>query len=132
ARSPTDVYSLDVKTGALERWTESETGEIDTRDFSEPETIRWKTFDSRTISGLLYMPPKRFTGKRPVILSIHGGPEGQARPTFLGRTNYLLNELGCALVLPNVRGSSGYGKTFLDLDNAEKREDSVKDIGALL
>ncbi|MEZ0230379.1 MAG: prolyl oligopeptidase family serine peptidase [Planctomycetota bacterium] len=132
SRCPSDVWSLEPRTGKLERWTESETGEIDTRDFSEPETIRWKTFDGRTISGLLYMPPKRFTGKRPIIVSIHGGPEGQSRPGFLARTNYFLNELGVALVLPNVRGSTGFGKTFLALDNGQKREESVQDVGALL
>lgn len=142
ARSPQDVYTLDLKTSKVERWTESETGEVDTRDFSEPETIRWKTFDGRTISGLLYLPPNRatggstaapkFTGRRPVILSIHGGPEGQSRPGFMSRTNYFLNELGVAIILPNVRGSTGYGKTFLALDNGEKREESVQDIGALL
>ncbi|MBC8096028.1 MAG: S9 family peptidase, partial [Akkermansiaceae bacterium] len=71
-------------------------------------------------------------GKRPVIVSIHGGPEGQARPVFQARNNYYLNELGVALFYPNVRGSSGYGKTFLTLDNGFKREDSVKDIGAFL
>lgn len=78
------------------------------------------------------MPPARFTGKRPVIVNIHGGPESQARPGFLGRTNFLLNELGVAIIYPNVRGSSGYGKTFLKLDNGFLREDSYKDIGSLL
>jgi dipeptidyl aminopeptidase/acylaminoacyl peptidase len=67
-----------------------------------------------------------------VIINIHGGPEGQSRPGFLGRTNYYLNELGIAVIYPNVRGSTGYGKTFVKLDNGMKREDSVKDIGALL
>jgi dipeptidyl aminopeptidase/acylaminoacyl peptidase len=80
----------------------------------------------------LYRPPQRFAGKRPVIIDIHGGPESQSRPGFLGRQNYYLNELGVALLYPNVRGSTGYGKTFLKLDNGYLREDSVKDIGALL
>jgi dipeptidyl aminopeptidase/acylaminoacyl peptidase len=132
ARSALDVYSIDVSTGKVERWTESETGGLSTAAFSEPELIRWKSFDGRTISGFLYQPPARFAGKRPVIVNIHGGPEGQARPGFLGRSNYYLNELGVALVYPNVRGSSGYGKTFLTLDNGPLREDSVKDIGSLL
>lgn len=132
ARSPADVYSLNVTTGKLERWTESETGGLDPTHFSEPELIRWRSFDGKSISGFLYRPPARFTGKRPVVITIHGGPEGQARPGFLGRSNYLLSELGVALLYPNVRGSSGYGKTFLGLDNGECREDSVKDIGSLL
>src|SRR6185369_11421384 len=132
ARSPTDVYSLDIETGKVDRWTRSETGGLNTSAFAEPELVRWKTFDGRTISGFLYHPPARFTGKRPVIINIHGGPEGQFRPSFLGRNNYFLNEMGVAILFPNVRGSSGYGKTFLTLDNGFKREDSYKDINSLL
>jgi len=78
------------------------------------------------------LPPARFTGRRPVLISIHGGPEAQSKMGFMGRWNYHLNELGIAIVEPNVRGSRGYGKTFLALDNGTKREDSVRDIGALL
>lgn len=132
ARSPADVYSLDTRTGKVERWTYSETGGLNTESFSEPELIRWKSFDDRMISGFLYKPPARFPGKRPVIINIHGGPEAQFRPGFLGRNNYYLAELGVAIIFPNVRGSSGFGKTFLTLDNGFHREDSYKDIGALL
>ncbi len=132
ARTPSDVYSLDVATGKVERWTESETGGLNAAQFSEPELVRWKSFDGRTISGWLYKPPARFAGPRPLIVNIHGGPEGQYQPGFLARSNYYLNELGVAIVYPNVRGSTGYGKTFLKLDNGVLREDSVKDIGALL
>jgi dipeptidyl aminopeptidase/acylaminoacyl peptidase len=132
ARSPSDVYSVDVRTGKVERWTYSEMGGLDPERLSEPELVRWKSFDGRTISGFLYSPPRRFTGKHPVIINIHGGPESQSRPGFLGRSNYFINELGAAMIFPNVRGSSGYGKSFLKLDNGLKREDSYKDIGALL
>jgi dipeptidyl aminopeptidase/acylaminoacyl peptidase len=132
ARAATDVYSVDTKTLAVTRWTESETGGLDTSAFAEPSLVRWKSFDGREISGFLYRPPAKFTGKRPVIVNIHGGPESQFRPTFLGRNNYFVNEMGVAMIFPNVRGSAGYGKTFLTLDNGFKREDSVKDIGALL
>jgi dipeptidyl aminopeptidase/acylaminoacyl peptidase len=132
ARSPSDVYSFDAATGKVERWTESETGGLNAETFSEPELVRWKTFDGKTISGFLYKPAARFTGKRPVIVNIHGGPEGQARPGFIGRTNYFLNDLGIAVVYPNVRGSTGFGKTFSKLDNGMLREESVQDIGALL
>jgi dipeptidyl aminopeptidase/acylaminoacyl peptidase len=132
ARSPVDVYSLDTRTGKLDRWTESETGGLNPNKFSEAELIRWNSFDGKPISGFLYMPPAKFTGPRPVLINIHGGPEGQARPGFLGRLNYFPNELGIALIYPNVRGSTGYGKTFLKLDNGFKREDTYKDIGALL
>jgi dipeptidyl aminopeptidase/acylaminoacyl peptidase len=133
ARSTTDVYSLDTRTGLVERWTQSETGGLNTENFSEAQLVRWPSFDGRVISGFLYMPPAgKFTGPRPVIINIHGGPEGQSRPTFQGRGNYFINELGVAVIYPNVRGSTGYGKTFLSLDNGMKREDSYKDIGALL
>jgi dipeptidyl aminopeptidase/acylaminoacyl peptidase len=132
ARSNADVYSLDVITNQIQRWTESETGGMNISNFSEADLVRWKSFDGKTISGFLYRPPAKFTGKRPVIIDIHGGPEGQSRPGFLGRQNFYLNELGVALLFPNVRGSTGYGKSFLKLDNGFLREDSVKDIGALL
>ena len=132
ARSTYDTYSLDVQSGKIERWTESETGGVNTQSFSQPEVVRWKTFDGKMISGLYYKPPARFAGKRPVIIDIHGGPEGQARPWFQGENNYFVNEMGIAVIQPNVRGSSGYGKTFLKLDNGFLREDSYKDIAALL
>jgi dipeptidyl aminopeptidase/acylaminoacyl peptidase len=132
AKSTADVYSINLKTQKLDRWTESETGGLNTDGFSDAEVVRWKSFDQKTISGFLYRPAQKFTGKRPVMIDIHGGPEGQSRPYFLGRMNYYLNELGVAIVFPNVRGSTGYGKTFMTLDNGYLREDSVKDIGALL
>ena len=135
ARSPSDVYSwspLDPK-NAVTRWTMSETGGIPADRFVEPKLTTWKSFDGRELSGFLYLPEaKKFPGPRPLIINIHGGPESQARPTFAGRNNYFLNELGCAIFLPNVRGSAGYGKSFLLLDNGFKREDSYKDISALL
>jgi dipeptidyl aminopeptidase/acylaminoacyl peptidase len=130
ARSPGDCYSLDVTAGKLERWTTSES-EVKTDGFPDAELVKWKSFDGRMISGFLYKPPAKFTGKRPVLVVIHGGPEGQSQPSFLGRNNYLLNELGIALIYPNVRGSTGYGKTFSLLDNGFRREDTYKDINAL-
>jgi len=132
ARSPADVYSIDVPAGTLERWTESETGGLNAANFSEAELVRWKSFDGKTLSGFLYKPNPRFTGPRPVIVNIHGGPEGQARPGFQGRSNFFYDELGVAMLYPNVRGSTGFGKSFVKLDNGVLREDSVKDIGSLL
>ncbi len=132
AQSTADAYSLDITTQKLTRWTKSETGTLNIDNFPQAELVRWSSFDQRTISGFLYRPPTKFTGKRPVIINIHGGPEGQYQPGFLDRDNYYLNELGVAMIFPNVRGSSGYGKTFLQLDNGYLREDSVQDIGALL
>jgi len=133
ARSPLDAYSVNIKTGKLDRWTTSETGGLNADTFVEPQLVKWKSFDGREISGWLYLPAAgKFPGKRPVIVNIHGGPEGQARPIYQGRNNYFLNEMGIAILFPNIRGSVGYGKTFVALDNGFKREDSYKDIEALL
>ena len=133
AQSPSDVYSVDVQTAKLDRWTYSETGGVPSQNFVEPKLVKWKSFDGKEISGWLYAPKvKPASGKYPVVINIHGGPEGQSRPGFLGRTNYWINELGAVVIYPNVRGSTGYGKTFSQLDNGFLRENTYKDIGALL
>jgi len=139
ARSSSDVYTYDPDQRRLDRWTASEMGGLNPETFSLPKLVRYPTFDKdakgaiRTIPAFVYQPPKdRFPGKRPVVINIHGGPEAQARPSFLGSNNYILNELGVAVIVPNVRGSAGYGKSWLKLDNGKLREDSVKDIGSLL
>ena len=131
AQSPNDAYGIDVRDNVVTRWTQTRVAGLDAGAFRNAEPIEWKSFDGRAIGGFLIRPPAKFTGKRPVIVSIHGGPEGQARPGFMGRWNYFIDELGVAILQPNVRGSTGYGKTFVALDNGMKREDSVKDIGAL-
>jgi dipeptidyl aminopeptidase/acylaminoacyl peptidase len=130
-----DVFGVTASTGAVARWTKSEFGAFDPDTLPEPEIVRWKSFDGLTISGVLYRPPARFTGRRPVMINIHGGPGGSGsreRPRYQGRSAYFLNELGIAILAPNVRGSWGFGKAFGRLDDGIKREDSVKDIGALL
>lgn len=130
-----DVYSVNARSGAVERWTRSEFGAFNPDSLPEPEIVQWKSFDGLTISGILYRPPARFTGPRPVIINIHGGPGGSTsreRPRYQGRSAYFLNELGIAILAPNVRGSWGFGKAFGRLDDGMKREDAVKDIGALL
>ena len=132
ARSGADAFTLNADDGRVARWTESELGGLVPSELSEGELVRWPSFDGREITGFLYRPPSKFTGPRPVVINIHGGPEAQYRPSYQGRWNYYLNELGVAIIYPNVRGSTGYGKTFVDLDNGTKRLDSVKDIGALL
>jgi len=134
ARSPADVFSVDPKSLKVRRWTQSETGGLDVTVNRKPELVAIKSFDGEPMSGFLYRPdPKKFPGPRPLIFSIHGGPEGQVKPGFLGRNNYYLNELGIALFMPNVRGSTGYGKRFVSLDNGpDLRQNSVKDIGAFL
>ena len=134
ARSAADVWSVNPRTLKLTRWTESETGGLDVTRNVEPELVKVKSFDGVEVSGFLYRPDAaKFPGKRPLIMNVHGGPEGQSRPGFQGRNNFLLNEEGVAIFYPNVRGSTGYGKTFVSLDNGPfKREDSVKDMGAFL
>src|SRR6185436_15202186 len=132
SNASSDVFEWNTETNKLTRWTESELGGMDVSGIEPPELIKWKSFDGREISGFLYKANKKFSGKRPVIINIHGGPEGQSRPTFIGRSNYYLNELGVSIIYPNVRGSTGYGKTFTDLDNGMKREESVQDIGSLI
>jgi dipeptidyl aminopeptidase/acylaminoacyl peptidase len=134
AKSAADVWSLDPATLQLTRWTRSETGGLDTEINVEPRIVTTRSFDKLEVSGLLYLPdPAKFPGKRPLIVNVHGGPEGQSTAGFMGRNNYYLNELGIGVFYPNVRGSTGYGKTFVSLDNGPfKREDSVKDMAALI
>lgn len=136
ATSPSDIYVIDLAAQQSTRWTRSEVGGLDASTFVAPSLIRYPTFDEvdgkpRTIPAFYYKPAK-VSGKLPVIINIHGGPEGQSYPSFNPTAQFLANEMGVAMLVPNVRGSSGYGKTYLSLDNAEKREDSVRDIGALL
>ena len=133
-RTGTDAYSIKPETLAVTRWTKSETGGLDTAQNVAPELVEIESFDGEKISGFLYRPdPGRHKGKRPLIINIHGGPEGQATPRFLGRDNHLVNELGIAIFYPNVRGSTGFGKRFVSLDNGPwRRENSVLDIGAFL
>ncbi len=132
AKTSSDVYKLNIKTGSISAWTKSEMGEMQEQDLSLPKAIAWKSFDGLEISGFYYPAAAKFSGKRPVLINIHGGPEGQSMASFLGANNYYTNEMGVAIIFPNVRGSSGFGKTFIANDNGFLREDSVKDIGALL
>ena len=144
--APPDAYSILLETNELTRWTYSEVGGLNPGSFVTPTRIQFKSFDGRMIPAYYFRPrtdadgsnrPKSAAGlpqtdKLAVYISIHGGPESQYQPFFSPIIQFYVNELGIAVICPNVRGSSGYGKTYLKLDNAEKREDSVKDIGALL
>ena len=130
-----DVYVLDLGDMSIERWTYSEIGGLDTESFAKPKLFHYETFDEvdgkkREIPAFIFRPDGE--GPHPVLISIHGGPEGQYTPYFSAGYQYMINDLGIAVIAPNVRGSSGYGKSYLKLDNWEKREDSVFDIGALL
>ncbi len=131
--APADAYSVSINGGDLVRWTYSEVGGIDPAKFVEPTRIAFPSFDNREIPAYYFKPKNVEANERvPVVLMIHGGPEAQYQPAFSSTIQYWVNELGVAVICPNVRGSSGYGKTYLELDNGPKREDSVKDIGALL
>jgi len=134
-RSPSDVHVLDWNSGELTRWTYSEVGGLDTERFVMPELIHYPTFDQvdgapREIPAFVYRPQGE--GPHPVIIQIHGGPESQSRPGFSSTYQLWVDRLGAAVIRPNVRGSAGYGKSYLKLDNGLRREDSVRDIGALL
>ncbi len=128
--SPADVYVVDLKRTKLERWTRSEAGGLDASQFVGVDLIEYPTFDGREIPAFVYKPEG--PGPHPVIVYIHGGPEAQYRPFFSTTMQSFVSEMNVAVVAPNVRGSNGYGKTYLTLDNGKLREDSVKDIGALL
>jgi dipeptidyl aminopeptidase/acylaminoacyl peptidase len=132
---PSDVFVWTLADGGFERWTESEIGPFDAKALPAPTLVHFPTFDkvggkAREIPAWLYRPAG--PGPHPVLISIHGGPEAQAQPAFSANVQQWVAEIGYAVIQPNVRGSSGYGKTYLTLDNGMKREDSVKDIGALL
>jgi len=128
-RNVGDIHVIELSNGKIERWTESEVGGLDPVKFHEVARTEYPTFDGKKIPAFVMKPSG--SGPFPVVVSIHGGPEAQARPYFSSFYEYIVSELGYAVIIPNVRGSTGYGRTYTLLDNGEKREDSVKDIGAL-
>lgn len=137
AQTPGDIYTYDLTSEKLTRWTYSEVGGLNTDVFTIPTLISYLTFDKNAdgkqrMIPAFYYKPKTVSGKIPVVINIHGGPEAQARPSFASFNSFLNNELGIAVIAPNVRGSSGYGKSYLKMDNGYLREESVKDIGALI
>ena len=139
-QTPSDSFTLQLGSdplshGKTTRWTFSELGGLNADTFVQPELVRFPTFDSdkggpKSIPAWVYRPKGK--GPHPVIIDIHGGPEAQARPAFSSTIQMWVSKLGAAVIDPNVRGSDGYGKTYRAMDNGFKREDSVRDIGALL
>jgi dipeptidyl aminopeptidase/acylaminoacyl peptidase len=135
ANQPRDAYVLNIAENRLEPWTRSEPGAVDAAKFVLPRRVEFPTFDrvdgkARQIPAYVYEPASG--GPHPVLISLHGGPESQFRPGFDPWIQYVVNELGFAVIAPNVRGSSGYGRTYMALDNGVLREDAVKDVGAML
>jgi dipeptidyl aminopeptidase/acylaminoacyl peptidase len=122
-RNP-DVWTVVLPDGEPRRLTHSATAGIPPRTFRRPEIVRYPSFDGREIPALLYEPESE---KAPVIVNVHGGPEAQSRPSFSPVTQYLVNR-GYAVFLPNVRGSTGYGKEYTHLDDVRLRMNSVKDL----
>jgi dipeptidyl aminopeptidase/acylaminoacyl peptidase len=132
ARSPSDVWQLSLRgKRSLVQWTRSEVGGLDASRFPMPELVRYPSTDGVEVSAFVYRPEKR-ADKVPVVILWHGGPESQFRPSFSAFPALLSAELGVAVLAPNVRGSDGYGKKFLQLDDGVKREASLADIGATL
>jgi dipeptidyl aminopeptidase/acylaminoacyl peptidase len=135
AALPRDAYVLDLATNRLEAWTHSEAGPVDTTKFVTPRLTQFPTFDridGRFRQEPVYVYEPATPGLHPVLLVLHGGPESQFRPGFDPWLQYVVNELGFAVVAPNLRGSSGYGKAYLALDNGMLRDDVVKDLGAII
>jgi dipeptidyl aminopeptidase/acylaminoacyl peptidase len=135
ANQPKDAYVLDIADNRLEPWTRSEAGNVDLAKFVLPRLMQFPTFDRIDGKGRqepMYVYEPATPGPHPVLISLHGGPESQFRPGFDPWIQYVVNELGFTVLAPNVRGSSGYGRNYMALDNGMLREDAVKDVGALL
>jgi dipeptidyl aminopeptidase/acylaminoacyl peptidase len=137
ARSPRDVYVYDIAQGALRQWTRSEIGPIDAAGLAAAQVIHYPTWDRlglsrRTLSAYVYLP--RGPSPCPVLIVLPGGQElhSQSRPDWQPFIQFAVNDLGYAVIAPNVRGSSGYGKAFRALDGGRLRDDAVRDVGALL
>jgi dipeptidyl aminopeptidase/acylaminoacyl peptidase len=126
-----DIYVLNAQNREISCWSKAVIIGVNPEDIQLPDLFDYKSFDGRKISGFIYRPIKR-SGKLPVLIEIHGGPEEQFRPKNNLEVHFITNKLGIAKIYPNVRGSSGYGKTFLKLDNGLHRKDALKDIEYLL
>jgi len=128
ASSPADIWVLDLGSKQFTQITQTPHAGVDLSTLVRPELVRYKAHDGLELSGWLYRP-KGVTKPGPIVLSFHGGPEGQERPGFNSMYQALVSR-GIAVFAPNVRGSSGFGKKFVNLDNGALRENGVKDIKA--
>jgi dipeptidyl aminopeptidase/acylaminoacyl peptidase len=132
---PRDAYVLEVGGNTLAAWTQSETGAVNVANFVAPRLLQFPTFDQqdgrpRQIPVNVYQPAT--AGSHPVLIALEDGPPSQFRPSYQPWYQYLVTELGFAVVAPNLRGASGYGKSYRALGSGALREDAVKDLGALL
>jgi dipeptidyl aminopeptidase/acylaminoacyl peptidase len=132
ARAAGDVFSYDVAANRVARWTNGNSPRLNVSQFAEPRIVKWTGAGGRDIVGFLYPPPDKFRGKRPVFVDFREGPGSQARAGFIGDRNYLVNELGVMVLHPNVRGASGFGKSFLRLGQGPRRDESARDLAAML
>lgn len=130
SKRPSDVWLLDVAAGQFRQLTRSPHAGVDLDALIAPRLVKYKAHDGLELSGWLYLP-KDFAAPGRVVMSYHGGPEGQERPAFNSTYQALLAQ-GIAVFAPNVRGSAGFGKTFVNLDNGAKRFDGVRDIAATI
>jgi len=133
--APREIYAYDLEHSSLVRWTRSEIGPVNPSGFVSPQLVRYPTWDrigkgQRMLAAYYYAPATG--GPHPVLVYLHDGPAQQFRPRFDPFIQFVVGELGYAVIAPNVRGSSGYGKSFLRLDDGVLRADAVKDVGSLL
>jgi dipeptidyl aminopeptidase/acylaminoacyl peptidase len=131
ARTALDVYSYELGANRLARWTNGNNAAVNTRELAEPAHLHWHGADGRELSGFLYLPPASFAAPRPVVVMLHG-PGAQAQPAFIARYNYLVSDLGAAVLYPNPHGSAGFGKAFRALDDGTRRDEAAGDIAQLL
>jgi len=128
AAAPSDIWVMDIATQHLRQVTFSPHAGVNLAQLVRPQLVDYKSFDGLPISAWLYLPHE-WKAPGPVVLSFHGGPEGEDLPIFRSDYQALLSQ-GIAVLAPNVRGSTGFGKRFVNLDNGELRSNAVKDIKA--
>lgn len=130
-KRPESVWLLDLDQDSVRAVTTADMHGLTSDDLTEPELHHYRSFDGLEVPFWLYVPKGVEPKNMPLVVEIHGGPEGQELPTFAPFIQYLVSE-GIAVAAPNVRGSTGYGYTYTHLDDVEKRLDSVKDIASLV
>lgn len=132
--TPGDIYVFDIATGKLNKAFSSSLAGLDSKRLVKPVSLRMKARDGVELQGLLYMPDassRKGAALPPVLFQVHGGPTSQSRATFDSAAQYYVDR-GIAVFKPNVRGSTGFGRTYMTLDDQKKRLDSVRDLVDML